>query len=152
MQRIHTLLMRWGHRGMAWAVIGWVIALAGMLAGLWRVRGPWVLYILITVLAAVAVILYTNHLRERFVREAALPQFLQRKLRETYPHLSPKDCELAERGLCQFFIACMRSRKQFVAMPSKTVDTIWHAFILHTQAYKAWCESALGFFLHHTPA
>ena len=29
---------------------------------------------------------------------------------------------------------------------------MWHAFILHTRAYKGWCDNALGFFLDHTPA
>ena len=37
-------------------------------------------------------------------------------------------------------------------MPSRAVDALWHEFILHTQAYQAWCDRALGFFLHHTPA
>jgi hypothetical protein len=90
--------------------------------------------------------------RERLLRELPLPQFLKRKLRETYPHLSGKDCDLVERGLRQFFIACLRSRKQFVAMPSRVVDSMWHEFILHTQAYQQWCELTLGWFLHHTPA
>ena len=59
-----------------------------------------------------------------------LPQFLKRKLRETYPHLSGKDCDLVERGLRQFFLACLRSNCRFVAMPSRAVDAIWHEFIL----------------------
>ena len=42
--------------------------------------------------------------RERQLRELPVPQFLKRKLRETYPHLSGKDCDLVERGLRQFFI------------------------------------------------
>jgi len=77
---------------------------------------------------------------------------LQRKLREAYPQMSPRDCELVERGMRQFFMACLRSKKQFVAMPSRAADAMWHEFILHTQAYKGWCDNALGFFLHHTPA
>src|SRR5690606_25879947 len=91
--------------------------------------------------------------RERLIREGPLPQFLQRKLREVYPHLTPKDTELVERGLRQFFLASSRSgRKQFVSMPSRVVDAMWHEFILHTQAYRDWCQLALGRFLHHTPA
>lgn len=49
-------------------------------------------------------------------------------------------------------MACNRSRNQFVAMPSKAVDALWHEFILHTRAYQDWCDIALGRFLHHTPA
>ena len=152
MARIDHLLLRWGHRSLLLATGVWVLVFAGMFAGLWRVRWHWGLSVLATVVLAAIIIQWSNAVRERFVREAALPRFLQRKLRETYPHLSPKDCELAERGLRQFFLACLRCRKQFVAMPSRAVDALWHDFILHTQAYQAWCDRALGFFLHHTPA
>ena len=89
---------------------------------------------------------------EKIVREAALPQFLKRKLREIYPHLSGKDVDLVERGMRQFFLACLRSNKQYVAMPSRVVDAMWHEFILHTKAYEVWCQRSLGWFLHHTPA
>lgn len=81
-----------------------------------------------------------------------MPQFLKRKLRERYPQLTLKDAELVERGLRQFFMACNRSPRRFVAMPSRAVDSMWHEFILHTQAYRNWCDLALGRFLHHTPA
>ena len=84
-----------------------------------------------------------NAARERYIREAPLPRFLQRKLREAYPQLSAKDGELVERGLRQFFLACLRSR-QFVAMPSQAVDALWHEFILHTQAYKLWYQMELA--------
>lgn len=52
----------------------------------------------------------------------------------------------------QAWLLCLRSRKQFVAMPSRVVDAMWHEFILHTRAYRNWCDLALGRFLHHTPA
>ncbi|KQO14635.1 hypothetical protein ASF11_13325 [Acidovorax sp. Leaf76] len=152
MGRIDNLLVRWGPRTVLMASGIWVLVFVGMFAGLWRMRWTWAAYAVATVVLTAIVIQWTNVVRERYVREAALPQFLKRKLREAYPHLNQKDCELVERGLRQFFMACMRSRKQFVAMPSKAVDAMWHEFILHTQAYKTWCERALGFFLHHTPA
>lgn len=91
-------------------------------------------------------------MRERHIREAIMPRFLKTKLLKTYPHLTAKDADLVERGLRQFFLACARSNKQFVAMPSKAVDALWHEFILHTKAYELWCSMALGYFLHHTPA
>jgi hypothetical protein len=90
--------------------------------------------------------------RERFIQQAALPQFLKSKLREAYPHLSGKEAELAELGLRHFFLACLHSKGQFTAMPSQAVDLLWHEFILHTQAYQVWCKQGLGYFLHHTPA
>jgi hypothetical protein len=100
----------------------------------------------------ISLTVWAQRMREQHIREAPFPRFLKKKLLETYPHFSAKDCDLVERGLRQFFLACSRSKKQFVAMPSKAVDAMWHEFILHTKGYEAWCSMALGYFLHHTPA
>lgn len=107
--------------------------------------------LMLLVLGAAATV-WSHFERQRLVREAPLPQFLKRKLRETYPHLSSKDAELVERGLRQFFLACLRSKGKFVAMPSRVVDSMWHEFILHTRAYRDWCELLLGRFIDHVPA
>ena len=34
--------------------------------------------------------------RERIIREGAMPQYLKRKLRQAYPHLTHKDADLVE--------------------------------------------------------
>ena len=152
MNKVETALVHWGSKVTPAAVAVWAVALAGALAGAWRPRWTWAAYAVVTLIITALVAQWTRGVRERYIREAPLPRFLQRKLRETYPQLSTRDCELVERGLRQFFMACLRSKKQFVAMPSQAVDALWHEFILHTQAYKLWCRNALGFFLHHTPA
>jgi len=90
--------------------------------------------------------------RRQFVRESELPRFLGGKLRAKYPQLSAGDADLVLRGLRQFFLAHLRSGRQFVAMPSQVADAAWHEFILHTRAYEAWCQLAFGKLLHHTPA
>ncbi len=36
-------------------------------------------------------------------------------------------------------------------MPSVAVDDMWHELVLHTRDYAAFCETAFGRFLHHTP-
>lgn len=36
-------------------------------------------------------------------------------------------------------------------VPSRTLDDAWHAFVLHTRAYAAFCEERYGFFVHHDP-
>ncbi|WP_342618425.1 hypothetical protein [Rhodoferax sp. GW822-FHT02A01] len=130
----------------------WLLAFLGIRLGWWRVGSSMVPLVMLTCAIGLAVPVWATWQRERWIREAPLPQFLKRKLRQTYPHLSGKDADLVERGLRQFFLACHRSRRQFVAMPSKVVDVLWHEFILHTQAYQRWCDIALGHFLHHTPA
>ena len=152
MQRIERTLLRWGD-SMAPAMLGLgAAAFLGVFAGKWRWHGSWLWFIFCALAFTALVGHWSRAVRERCIPEAPLPRFFQRTLRETCPHLSSRDCELVEPGLCQFFLACLRHPKQFVAMPSQAVDVLWHAFILHTQAYQGWCQNALGFFLHHTPA
>lgn len=127
------------------------LLIAGFAAG-WRPPAG-VMSAVFTLFALMAVLgIWAARERDRMVRETPLPQFLKRKLRDTYPHLSSKDVELVERGLRQFFVACQRSRKKFVAMPSRVVDSMWHEFILHTGAYREWCDLVMGRFIDHVPA
>lgn len=35
--------------------------------------------------------------------------------------------------------------------PSGLADEFWHAFILHSRPYAAWCERHFGRFVHHIP-
>ncbi len=95
---------------------------------------------------------WETSLRRQFIRESTLPRFLGAKLRAQYPQLGVRDVELVLQGLRQFFMAHLRSQRQFVAMPSQVVDAAWHEFILHTRAYEAWCCAAFGKLMHHTPA
>lgn len=89
--------------------------------------------------------------RERFVRHAPMPVYLRRKLLEAYPGLGNAEVSRVEAGLRQFFLAHLRARR-FVGMPSQVVDALWHAFILDTRAYAAFCRQAFGGMLHHSPA
>lgn len=146
------LLLRQYRRYLLASVLAWLGVAVGVLVGWWSAQLHWAFYLFATVLTWVLLAHVVRAARERFVREAALPQYLKRKLRDAYPHLAQKDAELVEQGLRQFFLSCLRSKRQFVAMPSRAVDVLWHEFILHTRAYQDWCQSALGFFLHHTPA
>jgi hypothetical protein len=95
---------------------------------------------------------WETSLRRQFIRESTLPRFLGAKLRAQYPQLGVRDVELVLHGLRQFFMAHLRSQRQFVAMPSQVADAAWHEFILHTRAYEAWCSAAFGKLMHHTPA
>ena len=100
----------------------------------------------------VALRVWETSLRRQFIRESNFPRFLGAKLRTQYPQLGVGDVELVLHGLRQFFMAHLRSQRQFVAMPSQVVDAAWHEFILHTRAYDAWCSAAFGNLMHHTPA
>lgn len=49
------------------------------------------------------------------------------------------------------YLALSRAYPQKAVVPSRIVDTFWHAHILDTQAYGRDCERTFGFFLHHYP-
>ncbi len=152
MTRLRRFLLR--HvRSIVWlAVGGWLSAIAvGIATGL-RPKPWWMAGLFAVVVASVFLAAWARWQRQQTIREGSLPQFLKRKLREWNPDLDGRDCDLIERGFRQFFLACLRSDGKFVAMPSKAVDAFWHEFILHTRAYRDWCDLTLGRFLHHTPA
>ena len=95
------------------------------------------IYLFVAAMAAFAIgALWTRWQRERMIREAQLPQFVKRKLRDRYPGWTAKDTELVERGLRRYFLACHRSQGQFIAMPSKAVDAAWHEFMMQPAAYQ----------------
>jgi len=90
--------------------------------------------------------------RAEFIRTYRWPPGLLQKLSEQHPALSRKDAALVSRGLRQFFIAHLMSGRQFVSMPSRVADDLWHEFILYTRDYQRFCRKAFGAFMHHAPA
>lgn len=147
----HRLVLRHARQLAIVLMVVWVGLMMSGVAG-WRKPAGLAAGVFGLFAAMVILAVWATHERQRLVREAPLPQFLKRKLRDTYPHLSAKDTELVERGLRQFFLACVRSKGKFVAMPSRVVDSMWHEFILHTRAYREWCDLVLGRFMDHVPA
>jgi hypothetical protein len=90
--------------------------------------------------------------RADFIREFAFPKGLIERLQKRRVGLPAKDAQLVARALRHFFLAHLKSRRQFVAMPSQVADDLWHEFILYTRHYEAFCRRAFGRMLHHTPA
>ena len=109
-------------------------------------------------LAAVALWVVRIEARRRlaarlaFIERFRFPLRLASETRERYPQLGPADLKRVEHALRQYFRLCARSRLKRVAMPSRVVDAMWHAWILDTRAYANFCKLAFGRFLHHTPA
>ena len=143
-QRIHGLV--WLRR------LVWLVATPLCVLGL--VQQQWwpALVLPMGLVLVAALKAWEQSLRRQFVRDAEFPPFLAAKILEAHPGLHARDAELVLRGLRQFFMAHLRSGRKFVGMPSKVVDSAWHAYILHTQGYALWCERAFGRMLHHTPA
>jgi len=62
------------------------------------------------------------------------------------------DTDIATRVVDQaaaFLVACGASSGPL--SPSAAVDLGWHAFILHTRDYAAFCTAVAGDFIHHVP-
>jgi len=90
--------------------------------------------------------------REHHIRAYVFPRAVLQELTKAYPSLQPKDISLAARALREFFLVHARAGGQLIYMPSKIVDALWHAFILDTRAYHAFCKAAFGAYFHHIPA
>jgi hypothetical protein len=90
--------------------------------------------------------------REAFIQRHEFPPHLHAALRETWPQLRDDELALVERAMRSHFLCWLQSGFRPVAMPSRLVDAFWHAFILDTRAYGAFCMIAFGRFFHHVPA
>lgn len=139
-----------------WLVVVMVVAMtmattgrqASVLPGFWLMP-----LLLLAVFASVLSLAWGKWMRERFVREAPLPAYPKRKLREGFGGMSGKDADLVERALRQFFLASVRSGStRPVAMPSKLAERLWREFANDAGAYERWCKAAFGRVLAPTPA
>jgi hypothetical protein len=131
------------------------IAVAWLPVLLARPRGPVGVALALSVVIAAALLVQWRWSRSsalRVIRQHPFPDFLRQKLRDAHPQLDDAAALQVERGLRQFFGANAQADGQFVAMPSKVVDALWHEFILYTRGYEAFCRRAFGRLLHHTPA
>lgn len=90
--------------------------------------------------------------RLRYLRDTPLPPGLFDKLRRQRPDIGPEHRPAIEVALRDFFAAYLLGGRKPVSMPSQAADELWHAFILCTRHYDAFCRQAFGRFLHHTPA
>lgn len=88
---------------------------------------------------------------ERLIVGYEFPTYLWGRLQKRLPDLSPREIELVERGLREWFICCACRWGTVLGMPSRAVDEAWHEFILDTRPYSGFCMAAFGEFLHHMP-
>lgn len=114
--------------------------------------GPWFVAVALGTAFVVLYARWRTAVRAEFIRSYTLPIGLYEKLRRRRPALTLKDCQLVGHGLRQFFLAHLKSGRQFVSMPSQIADELWHEFILYTKNYEVFCRRAFGRFLHHSPA
>ncbi|WP_329437840.1 hypothetical protein [Streptomyces canus] len=75
---------------------------------------------------------------------------LTRRITTDHPEI---DAATARRivGQAAAFIAASGRQPGRNLVPSELVDYGWHAFILHTVDYAAFCQRVAGRFVHHVP-
>lgn len=61
----------------------------------------------------------------------------------------PARTSAAERAFLKYMTLVSCANESIA--PSEEADTFWHAFILHTVLYDAWCRKHFGRFVHHVP-
>lgn len=114
----------------------------------------WITYLLV-IIVITGIFLFTIKARKSrqlaYLKQYHFHKTLRDKINKKYPQLSDEQSHLVFRALRDYFWMCNMGKRNMVAMPSQVVDDAWHEFILFTRSYKAFCQKALGRFLHHTP-
>lgn len=90
--------------------------------------------------------------REQGILSFAYAELLDRRLAARHPEWTAAHRGMVFEGLRDYFLICHDARRRFVSMPSQAVDDAWHEFMLFSRSYQAFCRTAFGRFLHHTPA
>jgi hypothetical protein len=75
---------------------------------------------------------------------------LARRVTTDHPEISETTARRIV-GQAAAFIAASGQQPGRELAPSKLVDHGWHAFILHTVDYAAFCQRIAGRFVHHVP-
>lgn len=96
--------------------------------------------------------------RRTAVRDLATYQFPSKVIevfnREN-PGTSLRDTGLALQALKEYFLVMLLERKAgrngALGMPSALADQVWHAFLLCTKEYQAFCNRFFGQMVHHDP-
>lgn len=65
--------------------------------------------------------------------------------------LSKIECRRRIRFYIDFIILCIKYPEERI-VPTKEIDSVWHAHILDTKSYAKFCEKFVGEYLHHDPS
>ncbi len=68
-------------------------------------------------------------------------------------YVSEREADEVAREFRRFMAIYLLAREGIVDRdpvgPSKKVDALWHAFLLDTEAYEAFCQQVMGGYVHH---
>lgn len=66
--------------------------------------------------------------------------------------MEPEEAHAATEGYIQYAVAEMAKANGMGQLsPTIAIDQAWHAHVLHTRRYEAFCRQHFGKFLHHNP-
>lgn len=138
------------------AVIALIVAL--YFAYIAIVHDEWALLIFTFFAGILGVNILSNYFKKKkvekrlnYVLNTPMPSQLWHNEAFRNTPITHEDKQLIEAGLRDFFILHILFPTRPIAMPSKMVDKLWHAFILDTQSYQSYCKQAFGSVFHHVP-
>lgn len=83
--------------------------------------------------------------RQRF------PDTVAERFRHEHPELHPEDTALVEAAARQWFRLLAREPRAALALPSRAVSDWWLAFLHSEDAYRLFCDEAVGTYTPHRP-
>jgi hypothetical protein len=89
--------------------------------------------------------------RLAFVDAYRFPSSVRQRFSFQHETMAASGLATVEAATRQWFRLAARLPRAKLSMPSVVVDDLWHEFVLHTADYAAFCDAALGRFLHHQP-
>ena len=85
---------------------------------------------------------------------ASFPDFdltsVMESVKLEYPEWSDVELRIVESEY-RSYLAQHKENPDDNVRPTKQVDVVWHAHIIHTRKYHADCQDYFGYYLHHTP-
>jgi hypothetical protein len=78
--------------------------------------------------------------------------FLIDKLLKTGLFSTAEEAEATFTELKKYLIIVSSNRKKVWSIYSVRIDSVWHEFILFTEAYAEYCKNYFGFYIHHSPS
>lgn len=78
--------------------------------------------------------------------------FLIDKLLKAGLFSTAEEAEANFTELKKYLIIVSSNRKKVWSIYSVRIDSVWHEFILFTEAYAEYCKNYFGFYIHHSPS
>lgn len=84
---------------------------------------------------------------------SAIEQLDLSYLEDRYDRPSEQGLAPFDEAVAEFkrFLILVATQDKPLAVTNKSVDHLWHTFLIHSKSYADFCEEAFGEFIHHQP-